>query len=277
MTLNIEPACRSIGAFVHDMDLENLQNPKEIKEIKALFAIHQVLIFRNQRLSHQGLVKTAKIFGSPTTNDDLRPATIKDFPEITTAETKEGNRAGADVWHSDQTHRQPLIKATLLYGKSIPKIGGDTLVSNMYQLFETLSEPMKEFLRKLHCIHSEAKAFGDEFEGIQNSCRKFGIEPDKVFAHKEDVIQPLVLKHPETTRECLFYSYPYVKRIVELPKKESDLILGFINQHIQNPNFVYRHRWQENDLIIWDNRCTQHMGVSDYYPDPRMIYKVTTC
>lgn len=273
--MRLERLSPALGVKIHGVDLSVDLPPATWNEIYQAYLKYQLVIFGEQELSPKAFVNVANHFGTPTTNDDIRPMTLPGFPEIAVAEHDENRRAGADYWHADQTGRETMTTATLLHGKKIPGLGGDTLVSNMYKAFADLSPSMQGFLETLTAVHSEAKAFGTEFIGIRNSLTKVNIDPERAFASKPDVIRPLVLKHPETGNKSFYVSYPYLVNIRELSKSESEHILDFIYMHTQKQEYIYRHRWRENDLLIWDNRCTQHFGVSDYFPNHRLMHKIT--
>jgi taurine dioxygenase len=78
-----------------------------------------------------------------------------------------------------------------------------------------------------------------------------------------------------TGRKALFVNASYVTRIMEVPKAEGDAVLAFLYQHVTNPNFHVRFRWRPNSVAFWDNRCTQHLAVWDYFPQTRSGFRVT--
>jgi taurine dioxygenase len=86
---------------------------------------------------------------------------------------------------------------------------------------------------------------------------------------------PLVRVHPETGRRALFVNRSFTTRIEGLSKLESAWLLGLLLEHMEQVNFQMRHRWRANDLVMWDNRCTQHLAVSDYAPAHRLMHRIT--
>jgi taurine dioxygenase len=163
---------------------------------------------------------------------------------------------------------------TALYAKITPKVGGDTLYSNMYLAFETLSAPMQELVLKLTAIHDTKKAFGADYADLRRSLRNRGIDPDRHFHDHEPVEHPLVRTHPRTKRKALYISSPYVTGIKGLKKAEGNALLEFLYRHIETNEFVYRHRWENGDLLVWDNRCAQHLAVADYFPEERLMHRM---
>ena len=85
----------------------------------------------------------------------------------------------------------------------------------------------------------------------------------------------MIARHPVTGRRLLFVNPTFTTRIDELSRDESDAILGFLYQHSARPEFQARFRWRPNSVAFWDNRCTQHMALWDYYPQVRSGYRVT--
>ena len=271
----ITPVSRALGARISGVDLSKPIDTKLQQEIYADFVKYQALVFPDQNLTPKDHIRIAGYFGKPTTNDDLLSMSLKDYPEVLTIENDELRPPGADFWHTDQCARTTPSKATLLYAIKTPSIGGDTMVLNMHTAYETLSPTMQKMLEGLTCIHSEKKAFGEEFAKIQNMLVKKGIDPYATFSKKEDVFHPLIAEHQESKRKTLWISYPHIKKIKELNDKESHALLSFLYRHSEMQEFMYRHVWNEKDLLIWDNRCTQHLGVADYFPEYRLLHKIT--
>ena len=85
----------------------------------------------------------------------------------------------------------------------------------------------------------------------------------------------MVRTHPESGRKALYVNASYVTKIVGLPPEESAAVLGFLYRHCANANFQVRFRWRPHSVAFWDNRCTQHMAVWDYFPQTRSGYRVT--
>lgn len=144
----------------------------------------------------------------------------------------------------------------------------------MYMAYEALSGPMQDLLLGLKAVHDIKKAFGSDYGTLQRNLRKRGIDPDEHFERYPAVEHPLVRTHPATKRRALYISGPYVTHISGLSPAESRAILDFLYRHIETNEFVYRHKWQRRDLVLWDNRCTQHLAVADYFPRERLMHRL---
>jgi taurine dioxygenase len=136
---------------------------------------------------------------------------------------------------------------SILYIQDVPPDGGgDTMFANMYQAYESLSEPLRKMLDGLTAVHDSWKA---------HSGRRPGEGSDMQFPRFE---HPVVRIHPETGRKLLFVDRGFTTRIVQLSQAESDALLAFLFQHIETPKLSCRFKWQKNSIAFWDNRCAQH-------------------
>lgn len=166
-----------------------------------------------------------------------------------------------DNWHSDLSCDPEPPMGSILYMHTMPEDGGDTLFSSMTAAYEALSEPMKRFLEPLTAVHDANPVYKAIFPDI-----------DKQY---ECNTHPVIRTHPETGRKLLFVNSSYTTKINELSKTESDAVLKCLYEHVKDPNFQVRFRWRPHSIAFWDNRCTQHFAVWDYFPETRSGYRVT--
>ena len=158
-------------------------------------------------------------------------------------------------WHTDLSYTVRPAKATMVYCIQKPSVGGDTMFANMYAAYESLSPKMRAFL--------------DDLEGVNDvsliSARR---DPAILEAFKRlnpPVVHPAVRVHPESGRRALYVN-DRVRTFMGMSDAESKPIIKFLCEHSQQPRFVYRHRWEVRDLVLWDNRCLTHLAVGDYDP-----------
>jgi taurine dioxygenase len=270
----IEPVSLAIGAEVRDVDLSRDLSERAWKAIEAAFHQHSVLVFRDQEISIEDQKRFARRFGEIMIHAHLLPLTVEGHPECMALHNDAQRPPGLNAWHTDNSGWEKPPLGTLLYAKKTPPLGGDTLFSSMYLAYEALSRPMQQMLLKLGAVHDVKKAFGPGYANLQQGLKKKGIDPDEHFARFEPVVHPLVRTHPATRRRALYLSGPYVTHIDGLSRAESAAILDFLYRHLETNEFIYRHRWRRHDLVIWDNRCTQHLAVADYYPQERLMYRM---
>ena len=150
---------------------------------------------------------------------------------------------------------------SILYLHTVPKTGGDTCWSSMYAAYDALSDRMKAYLDGLTAVHDGDPVYRPLFN-----------DPSKRYPCST---HPVVRTHPVTGRKCLFVNQSYTTHLVGVSKEESRAVLGFLFNHVTNPNFQVRFRWTPKAIAFWDNRCTQHLAVWDYFPQTRSGFRVT--
>jgi taurine dioxygenase len=179
---------------------------------------------------------------------------------------------GGDFWHSDSSHRDKPSMATILYAVKNPKEGGDTEFANMNAAYEALPPDVRERIAGLRGVHAVSKL---KNKRVTVSARR----PDgKDFYERQksipDQIWPLVRTHPVTGKKALYVSPRFTIGIAGLPDTEADELLDTLFAHQLRDEFVYRHRWRDRDLVIWDNRCVIHRATGGYsYPDVRTMHR----
>jgi taurine dioxygenase len=266
----------AMGAEVSGIDLARLDD-EAFKKIHHAFHAHQVLVIRNQNLTPASQIALSLRFGA--LEDQLNAHyTVESHPEvlILSNDLKDGKPIGlidgGDFWHSDSSHRDKPSLATMLYAVKNPSQGGDTEFANMYAAHESLPDDMKRRIAQLKGIHAVSKL---KNKRVTVSARR----PDgKDFYERQkslpDQIWPLVRTHPVTSRKSLYVSPRFTIGIEGLAEKEADEILDFLFAHQIRPEFVYRHKWRDHDLVIWDNRCVIHHATGGYsYPDVRTMHR----
>lgn len=149
---------------------------------------------------------------------------------------------------------------------TVPERGGDTCFASMYAAYDALSDRMKTLLEGLTAIHDGAPYYRRVNEILDRD------DGGRSYPRAE---HPVVRTHPVTHRKSLFVNAMFTQRIVGLPKAESDWILDFLYRHVAREEFQCRFTWKPNSVAFWDNRCTQHLAIWDYYPAVRSGYRVT--
>ena len=254
-----------LGAEVTGANLANLSDT-QVAEIKSAFRDHLVLVFRDQTLTRDDQKAFGRLFGELQTHPAKTNLGVPGDPEIfdinITPKTKVAN---GEAWHTDLSCEPIPPMASALYITEVPPSGGgDTLFANMYEAFDTLSDGVKSMLCGLTAFHDgykDLKAYG------------FEPKPDQTYP---TATHPVVTRHPETGRPVLFVNEPFTSHIHELSPRESEAVLGMLYQHIEtNTRFHCRVKWQQNTVVLWDNRAVHHHAVWDYYPETRRGERVT--
>jgi len=264
--IEIRKSTPHIGAEIFGLDLSRPLDDRQFQEVHDALMNHLVLFFRDQKLT----VEQHKAFGSrfgKLHTHPAAPALISNHPEIfvVQADEKSSHVAGED-WHSDVScDLEPPMGSILYLTEAPPDGGGDTLFANMYLAYETLSPPIRKMLDGLKAIHAGERYYRGRY-GVDDS--------GKIYPSSE---HPVVRTHPVTKRKCLFVNRVFTMRIAGLEMSESDAILQMLYRHIETPEFSVRFRWQANSIAFWDNRCTQHQALWDYFPHRRYGLRVTIC
>jgi taurine dioxygenase len=253
MGLQIRRLSYALGAEIIRDDFPKPLGDSGFRDIQRAFLEYLVLLFRGQFHTQEQQVAFTRRFGEVNKNDDLPHMRHPEYPEILFVSNKNkkpkpnakpkltDKYAAGMVWHSDRSFTCRPVMASLLRGVEIPDVGGDTMFSNQYLAYETLSDGMKRLIEGLDGVH-----IGGE--------DRLDLPP---------TAQPLVRVHPETGRKALYVS-ERIQHIVGMSAEESKPLIQFLCNHATRPQFVYRHQWRKNDLLMWDNRCLSHIALGDY-------------
>ena len=246
----------ALGAEVRDINLKD-SSDKNWEVINNLMLEHKVLFFRNQNITPEEQINLAKKFGPLEKHVYVK--NLKGYPEIIRIikGANEKHQWG-ETWHTDVSYNPKPTKVIILRSRKIPPVGGDTMFSNMEIAYETLDEEIKKKIEGKKAVHSSlgAAAFVDKYTEMEGN----GNLDEYSNEH------PIVRTHPETKKKILYVNSMYTKRIIDMDKKQSDEILKKIFEHQERLDFTCRFKWTENAVAIWDNRSTQHQGLTDFFP-----------
>ena len=250
-----------IGAEVGGIDLSQPLSEEQLTEVRRALLENHVLVFRDQHLTVEQHKAFGRLFG------ELRALPVEDIdgddPELVVIRASAKSRfVAGETWHSDGTADLEPSMGSMLYVKETPAIGtgGDTLFANMHLALEMLSPAMQQFLGELTAIHDGAIPWQ-------------GFQPP---ANLPSTEHPVVVRHPETGRKSLFVNSGFTSHIVQLSGGESQTLLNMLFDLVaREPILSCRVRWAPNTLVFWDNRCTQHHAVWDYFPHSRYGERVT--
>ncbi len=275
--ISVEPSGAPCGAIIHGVDLSTDLSAQTVAEIRAIWLEHLVVAFPDQHLSADQFEKVALHFGE--FGQDPYFKGLADHPHIAEVkrEADEQTPLFAEGWHSDWSFLSTPPSGTLLYGRIIPPTGGDTLYANQYAAYDALDAAMKSQLEGLQGIHSARRGYSKAGQyGEKDVGRSMSI------VYSDDALatqnHPLVQRHPETGRPALFLSPGYTIAIEEregMDATEAQELLVFLYAHQAKEEFVYRHRWAENMLTMWDNRSVIHAATGGYQGHRRLLERIT--
>jgi taurine dioxygenase len=258
-----------LGAEIRGVDLGLPLPPATFAAIEAALVMHEVLIFPSQRISAEQQKAFGRHFGELTVHP-FAPAE-GDAPELIVFDNDEKNPPwGTDMWHSDETFRAEPPMGTMLRSIIVPAIGGDTLFASMSAAYEGLSERMQQFLSGLEAVH-DFKPFRQLFGNDAEARRKLHGYEERY----PPVFHPIVRQHPVSGRKVLFVNRQFTVAIRGMDESEGRTLLETLFRQVEIPEYQYRHRWEPDTLLFWDNRSVQHYAVHDYWPQRRKMERVT--
>ena len=265
--IDVHPVSGALGAEIKGVDISIPLEAEVVSEIRDALLKHLVIFFQNQVITPQQQLNFAEQFGIPMEYPQLKG--LPDCPlvtEVIKLEHETLNFGG--VWHSDTTYLQQPPMASLLYAIEIPPYGGDTLFSNQYMAYETLSDGLKKTLSELVAVNTSSKP--EVSMTREDRMRETGMELNILSAS-----HPAVRTHPETGNKALFVNKAHTTHFKDWTESESKSLLEFLFQHQVRTEFTCRFRWEKNSLAFWDNRCVQHHPVNDYQGFRRIMHRVT--
>lgn len=251
------PLMAGFGVEILDVDLKHADDATR-QEVIDLFHANGAIVLRGQTMAPDDLMSFISLFGEPEDHTQTQ-FTLPGYPKIfrLSNKTENGKPIGAHNdgvgWHTDYSYKEEPVMCTMLYAVEVPPEGSDTLLSDLCEAYNVLSDEQKKKLDGLVLHHS--------YEHLMSS-REFGrmTISDELKAANPDVFHPLIRTHPANGRKALWVSTGTVKGIVGMADDEAQKLIDELIAFVTDERFVYRHKWQVGDILVWDNRCTLHTG-----------------
>ena len=264
--IKIQKYSPNLGAIITGVDLSKEINEDQFKDIHKAFLDNQVLFFQNQNeILPEIHLKLGKLFGEL----HVHPAapSMPGYPEIFEIHAHKNSKvANGEFWHSDVSCDIEPPLGTMLQLHILPETGGDTMFSDMYSAYNELSDKYKSLLNGLVAIHESEHLYCGRYEDR-------GVNRDNIKTPAAN--HPLIRTHPITGKKAIYVNRTFTTGIEGMNKNESSSILEFLFEHCEHVNFQIRYRWNKNDMAFWDNRCTMHRAIWDYWPNERKGRRVT--
>jgi alpha-ketoglutarate-dependent taurine dioxygenase len=271
--ITVHPLSIHTGAEIRGVDLTRSLSPEQVQDIQAALIKWKVIFFREQFLNHQQHIDFARQFG------DLTPAHVvfgghDEYPEIySIAKFRAANsRSGEPLlrpwsgWHADITAAINPPSASILRGDIVPPYGGDTQWTNLAAAYNALSPTLRAFVDGLRGLHRFSVPTGEQ------SVYDDYVSRNTLISH-----HPLVRVHPVSGERVLYVSPSFLKSIVGLKPRESELLLELLWEHAVRPEFTVRFKWEPGSIAFWDNRSTAHLAPRDIFDVDfdRQFWRVT--
>ena len=265
----------SLGIEILDFDYNDIFDEKRIEELRNQWLKYSIIIFKNLELNHQQLEKFSLAFGDFGDDPYIHPIVgHKNIIEVKREANEKAQPFGGS-WHSDWSFQECPPSATLLHSKIIPPIGGDTFFINTHKAYNDLTNDIKNKIDSLIVSHSAIRPYADDgFYALEkDKDRSMKIKPSP--KAKEFILHPLVRTHPETRKKSLFINQVYSIAIEGMNEKDSNDLLTFLFLHMDQDKYIYKHKWQENMLVMWDNRSVNHCAQGGYQGYQRLLHRTT--
>ena len=275
MTLLVTPSGQACGARVEGVDLSGELTADIIREIRAAWVKHRVLAFPGQTaMDDDALERFTVAMGGFGEDPFFDPIEGRKNIAAILREADETSPLFAENWHTDWSFLPEPPSGTCLLSVDIPPTGGDTLFANQIAAFAALPAPRKDELRQLTAIHSARAAYApDGFYGDGDEGRSMAIRPsaDALATHAH----PLIRSHPETGEEAIYSCAGYIVGIEGMSDADALAILVELYAWQSKDEFIYRHQWEPDMLVMWDNRSVLHKATGGYENHRRELHRTT--
>ncbi|MCJ8177850.1 TauD/TfdA dioxygenase family protein [Pseudomonas viridiflava] len=260
-SFDVRPFAEKVGAEIVGLDLSRPVNDADFARVHQAHLDYHVIVFRDQHITPQQQIDFSRRFGVLQIHV-LKQFLLANHPEILIVSNivENGQPVGlgdaGKYWHSDLSYKELPSLGSMLYAQELPSEGGDTLFANMHQAWDTLPQHLREAVEGRSAVHSYTARYSEGHNAVN---WRPTLTPEQL-AQVVEVSHPIVRTHPENGRKALFVSEGFTTRILGLPEDESRQILNEIYAHSVRPEHIYRHQWQPNDMVFWDNRSLIHLA-----------------
>ncbi|MEU0428417.1 TauD/TfdA family dioxygenase [Streptomyces canus] len=266
--IEIRKVTARIGAHISGVDISRPLDEETVTALRDALNVHKALVFSDVNLDDEGQQAFARQFGDLTTAHPTVPA-VDGAPNVLPVDSEEGR--AANNWHTDVTFVLNPPQASTLRSLTIPPYGGETLISNSAAAYRNLPEPLRRLADGLWAEHTNDYDYAVPEETVDEEQAARRAQFTSI---KFRTAHPVVRVHPLTGERGLFIG-GFAQRIVGLSVSESRKVLDLLQAYVTRPENLLRHRWSENQLVLFDNRITQHYAVDNYDGLPRRLHRVT--
>jgi taurine dioxygenase len=282
--ISVRPLAAAMGAEVHGVDAARA-TAAQVNEIRHALHRHKMIYLRNQELTHDDHEAFSLRFGSFAEDAYTQgtPGHRNVHPLIKEA-SDQSRMVFGEGWHTDSPFlpRPPAI--TLLRSVEVPELGGDTTFANLALAYRTLSDTYRRMIEPLRVHFSlrdvlkaaqDAVEIGDSPIGRLAATRNAARLSEDLVRKIKGSVHPLVRTHPMTGEKALYLDPSYAIGLEGMLPEEAAPILKYLAEHLTQPAFCCRLRWESRMLTMWDNRLCVHQAYNDYQGHRRELYRTT--
>lgn len=273
--IEIQPLTNGFGAEIRGIDLATGVDDEALVKMREAFGEYGVIFFRDQDLTPEQHIAFAERWGEINVNRFFKA--VDGHPQIAEVRKEPDQKINiGGGWHTDHSYDVAPALGSMLYAREVPNAGGDTMYANMSLAYEALSDGLKETLEGLRAVHSSRHVFGvaavtQTTDAKDDIAGRIG-NPE---AATEDVVHPVVIRHPDTGRKILYVNPGFTLRFEGWSSAESRALLKYLYTHATVPERTIRFHWEKGSMAFWDNRATWHYALNDYHGERRLMHRIT--
>ncbi|MAH83020.1 MAG: hypothetical protein CBB68_00720 [Rhodospirillaceae bacterium TMED8] len=283
LAFNVKALAPGFGAEVSGLELREGMDDGLAQTLISIWRdAGGLMVIHDQQLSSEQHISLSRYFGplfgdlgEQPLQDTVSQYIHPDYPEIYRVSNQvdnngqpRGRKGAGTYWHSDVSFREYPAQASILLGKQVPETGGDTIFADQARAYEALSDAMKKLIAPLYAWHDFEIAARTQY------AKPVVVEDDMSGTNRAR--HPVVRTKLETGRKSIYVNPGFTSHIEGMHAEESNALLDYMQKHCTQPQFLYRHRWRKDDLVVWDNRSLMHYAVMDYPDDaPRYMERCT--
>ena len=276
MGIEVRPSGEACGATVTGVDLREPLDDGRIAVIRAVWLEHHVLAFPGQSLTDDDLERFTLYFGPFGDDPFIAPIDGRQHVIAIQRDADETSPLFAENWHTDWSFQETPPAGTCLYGITIPPHGGDTQYVNQHAALDAMPVDLRARLEGKLAVHSARGGYAPS--GVYGTAdreagRSMDIRPSD--AAEATQLHPIIREHPETGRLGLFGCIGYVIGIDGMDDDEGRALIGEWYGWQTREEFWYRHRWEPDMLVMWDNRSVLHRATGGYDGHDRLLHRTT--
>jgi len=270
MTVTVSPLAAPLGAEIFGLEFSRPLDDAAFAAVRRALVDHLVVVISGLEPDFQALLAFGRRFGRLVPHvltQYHHPATSEVSIISTDPATGAGRTTAAPAgafWHSDLSYDANPSDATLLYSVAVPAKGGDTLFCNMVKAYEALPAATRQRIDGLTAVHRYGYRGGDAVVDLNRDQHR----------RHPDVVHPVVRVNRDSGKKALFVNPGFTIRVESMDEDESRALLDELFDHCLKPEFRYRHKWRQGQIVACDNRATMHSATGGYEGRKRTLWRM---